>query len=214
MLSALVLIIQNVATDTDCYLLYLGHPSFEIQVRSRCIRCYRYSSWTMYWRFVFHWSLRHPSEVRAFWTEYVGERISINDIGPLVLYWIPSIRSLKTSHWWTSRVQKFTRINYSFSLTKRLTLDSLTVGNETRYLNHDKLANCRALCKRLLISPIKQYRIPDKGPLVNGVPKIGIYTSRLPCLRFTKPKVTNDGTSAKYQARPGVTSWLWRRLLE
>ena len=44
----------------------------------------------------------------------------------------------------TPRIQKFLRLNYSFSLTENVALDSHAVGNETRYLNHSENPNCDA----------------------------------------------------------------------
>ena len=41
---------------------------------------------------------------------------------------------------WKSRLQKFTGLNYSFGLNPISTLDALSVGNETRYIN-----DCREL---------------------------------------------------------------------
>ncbi|KAJ3505746.1 hypothetical protein NLJ89_g7256 [Agrocybe chaxingu] len=43
-----------------------------------------------------------------------------------------------------SQVQKHTGLNYAFSLARGVQLDSHTVGNETRYLNHSQIPNCRA----------------------------------------------------------------------
>jgi len=38
----------------------------------------------------------------------------------------------------------YTGLNYLFDLNKSLALDALTVGNETRYLNHSKDSNVTA----------------------------------------------------------------------
>ncbi|CAA7257426.1 unnamed protein product [Cyclocybe aegerita] len=43
-----------------------------------------------------------------------------------------------------TQVQKHTGLNYAFSLARGVQLDSYTVGNEMRYLNHSSIPNCRA----------------------------------------------------------------------
>src|SRR6266498_2251650 len=50
------------------------------------------------------------------------------------------------------RIQKFLGLNYSFTLTENITLDSHAVGNETRYLNHATDPNCYAKGKNFAIS--------------------------------------------------------------
>ncbi|KAF9527650.1 hypothetical protein CPB83DRAFT_907467 [Crepidotus variabilis] len=55
-------------------------------------------------------------------------------------------------------LQRFTQYNYAFGLSKDSSLDSSTIGNETRYLNHSNEANCEA---RVL--------------LVNGDPRIALF---------------------------------------
>jgi len=56
------------------------------------------------------------------------------------------------------RIRKFLHRNYAFGLTQMFSLDSYLLGNETRYLNHSKNANCTA-----------------KVRVVNGDLRIGIY---------------------------------------
>jgi SET domain-containing protein len=41
-------------------------------------------------------------------------------------------------------LNRYTGLNYLFDLNKSLALDALTVGNETRYLNHHKDPNVMA----------------------------------------------------------------------
>lgn len=48
---------------------------------------------------------------------------------------------LKLHHRYLNR---YTGLNYLFDLNKSLALDALTVGNETRYLNHNKDPNVMA----------------------------------------------------------------------
>lgn len=44
----------------------------------------------------------------------------------------------------TFSVQKHIKYNYSFGLTGNIILDSHSIGNETRYLNHSDDPNCIA----------------------------------------------------------------------
>lgn len=44
-------------------------------------------------------------------------------------------------------LNRYTGLNYLFDLNKSLALDALTVGNETRYLNHSKDSNVTAFGK-------------------------------------------------------------------
>jgi len=41
-------------------------------------------------------------------------------------------------------LNRYTGLNYLFNLNRSLALDALTVGNETRYLNHDAEPNVTA----------------------------------------------------------------------
>ena len=51
-------------------------------------------------------------------------------------------------------------LNYLFDLNKSLALDALTVGNETRYLNHSKDFNVMAVGELPLWFPMRKWIEP------------------------------------------------------
>lgn len=52
-----------------------------------------------------------------------------------------------------SYLNRYTKLNYLFDLNRTLALDALTVGNETRYLNHSGENNVLASGGFLKLSP-------------------------------------------------------------
>lgn len=50
-------------------------------------------------------------------------------------------------------LNRYTELNYLFDLNKSLSLDALTVGNETRYLNHNRDSNVTAFGRSRLLFP-------------------------------------------------------------
>jgi len=62
----------------------------------------------------------------------------------------------------STMIRNFIRRNYAFTLEKSVYLDSQSLGNEIRYLNHSKNPNCGA-------------RVAS----VNGDIKIGIFASNI-----------------------------------
>ena len=59
-----------------------------------------------------------------------------------------------TSH--NRYLNRYTGLNYLFDLNRSLSLDALTVGNETRYLNHDKDFNVTAYGELPPWSPMRE----------------------------------------------------------
>jgi hypothetical protein len=126
-------------------------------------------------------------------TEYVGEIVGNEVDGVATFAWLRLDHLHETNFGYYYRmIRKFLDRNYAFGLLGSISLDSHSLGNETRYLNHSKHPNCVARCKVFFFAFFLFFKLttePRVVVMVNGDMKIGIYTSMSLSQSFPLPVV-------------------------